>query len=139
MAKLLIYGNRKQDDDIWDISTPELEEAAYRELFKTLDGYWGVYADLAEEEPKEICEPCSKDLHRLCEDTENCACEAAACSTAAGRHSYEKKVQARWPELYKKAKAGEFAAMKTLMTERSQRHYEYEEFRISQAKQAKTQ
>jgi hypothetical protein len=44
--KVLVYGNRKQDDDLYDISTPEKEDAAFLLLFKTLDEDWGVYTDL---------------------------------------------------------------------------------------------
>jgi hypothetical protein len=44
--KVLIYGNRKQADDIYDISTPEKEAAAYLKLFQTLDKEWDVYCDL---------------------------------------------------------------------------------------------
>lgn len=43
--KVLIYGNRKQDDTLYDISTPEKESAAYLAVFKELDGYWQVYDD----------------------------------------------------------------------------------------------
>ena len=41
--KVLIYGNRKQDDAIYDISTPEKEAAAFLAVFKTLDEDWQVY------------------------------------------------------------------------------------------------
>ena len=41
--KVLIYGNRKQGDDIYDISTPEKEAAAYLLLFEDLDIEWHVY------------------------------------------------------------------------------------------------
>jgi hypothetical protein len=44
--KVLIYGNRKQDDEIYDISTPEKEAAAYLLLFRLLDEQWEVYCDL---------------------------------------------------------------------------------------------
>lgn len=44
--KLLIYANRKQDDEIYDISTPEKEAAAYLSVFQTLDSYWSVYSDI---------------------------------------------------------------------------------------------
>jgi hypothetical protein len=44
--KVLIYGNRKQDNDIYDISTPEKESTAYLKLFHYLDEKWGVYCDL---------------------------------------------------------------------------------------------
>lgn len=41
--KVLIYGNRKEDDTIYDISTPEKELAAYLALFNYLDENWQVY------------------------------------------------------------------------------------------------
>lgn len=44
--KVLIYGNRKQDDEIYDISSPAKEAAAYRKIFETLDSYWQVYEDI---------------------------------------------------------------------------------------------
>lgn len=44
--KVLIYGNRKEDDTIYDASTPEKEAAAYLRVFKELDEYWQCYADL---------------------------------------------------------------------------------------------
>ena len=43
MLKTLIDGNRKQPDMKWDISTPELREAAFLELFKLLKATWKVY------------------------------------------------------------------------------------------------
>lgn len=47
---VLIYGNRKQDDEIYDISTPEKEAAAFLLLFKTLDEDWQVYGELNKRE-----------------------------------------------------------------------------------------
>jgi hypothetical protein len=44
--KVLIYGNRKQDSDIYDVSTPEKEAATYLKLFQYLDEKWQVYCDL---------------------------------------------------------------------------------------------
>jgi hypothetical protein len=44
--KVLIYGNRKEDDTIYDASTPEKEAAAYLRVFKELDEYWQCYGDL---------------------------------------------------------------------------------------------
>jgi hypothetical protein len=43
MLKTLIYGNRKQPDMKWDISTPELRAEAFLELFKFLKMTWKVY------------------------------------------------------------------------------------------------
>lgn len=41
--KILIYGNRKQDDMMWDISTPEQRAAAFLILFQYLRDEWNVY------------------------------------------------------------------------------------------------
>ena len=41
--ELLVYGNRKQDDYLWDISTPEKRAAAFLELFVFLRDDWQVY------------------------------------------------------------------------------------------------
>lgn len=51
--KILIYGNRKQDDEIYDVSTPEKEAATFLMLFKLLDEEWMVYDSglTAKEEP----------------------------------------------------------------------------------------
>ncbi len=45
--EILIYGNRKQDDMMWDISTPEKKKAAFLLLFKYLKDEWGVYCDMS--------------------------------------------------------------------------------------------
>lgn len=128
--KLLIYGNRKQDEDIYVIDTPEQEEKAYRAIFKELDDYWQVYEDLKHLKSK-ICEACQKGLCRLCEDQESCACAEKGCPSNISKDWRA----ARWPSLYKKAKAGNFTAMKTLMTER--RDFEYEEIRVQETKETK--
>lgn len=41
--QLLIYGNRKQDDMIWDISTPLKRQSAFLRLFNYLRTEWQVY------------------------------------------------------------------------------------------------
>lgn len=130
--KILIYGNRKQDDAIYDISTPEKEEAAFKAVFATLDGYWRVYADLQNFKEPEICEPCQKDLHRLCESSD-CGCKP--CSKV---HDSLERIcdRDRWAALYVRAKTGEFAAIKKLMEERSNRNYEYETFHYGKVKDA---
>jgi hypothetical protein len=43
MKKVLVYQNRKIDDVIFDVSTPELEKIAKTKLFKILDKHWGVF------------------------------------------------------------------------------------------------
>lgn len=45
---LLVYGNRKSDLYIWDITTAAKRDAAIRALFTLLDDDWQVYGDLAE-------------------------------------------------------------------------------------------
>lgn len=47
--KILIYGNRKQDPDVYDISTPEKELAGYLMLFNILDQDWNVYDEIKSE------------------------------------------------------------------------------------------
>ena len=46
MTKVLVCGNRKSDDIIIDVSTPEKELAAFLKLFKYLDEEWSCYCDL---------------------------------------------------------------------------------------------
>lgn len=41
--KILVYTNRKVDDEFYDASTPEKENAAYLAVFKTLDEDWQAY------------------------------------------------------------------------------------------------
>lgn len=46
MKRVLLYGNRKSDTIVFDVTTPALEAAAYLALFKILDREWQVYEDL---------------------------------------------------------------------------------------------
>jgi hypothetical protein len=39
MKKVLIYSNRRYDEKVWDISTPELENRAFLQLFKLLQDF----------------------------------------------------------------------------------------------------
>jgi hypothetical protein len=42
--RILQYGNRKMEPIAWDASTPELEAAAFLELFRYFNGdYWQMY------------------------------------------------------------------------------------------------
>lgn len=43
MKQTLVYGNRKQDSQSWDISTPAKREKAIRALFNILKDDWKVY------------------------------------------------------------------------------------------------
>ena len=42
--ELLVYGNRKSDIMVWDVSTPEKRAASFLDLFKLLDEDWQVYS-----------------------------------------------------------------------------------------------
>lgn len=44
MATILVYGNRKQDDVAWDISTPEARKEGFVALFNYLKDEWQVYS-----------------------------------------------------------------------------------------------
>jgi len=48
--KILVYGNRKEPERFYDISTPEKEKAAFMRLFYYLDEEWLVYAELTTEQ-----------------------------------------------------------------------------------------
>ncbi len=76
--KLLVYGNRKQDDQIWDISTPEKRAAAFLELFAILRDDWQVY---------ESSELTTKEAGLLVQANEGDA--AAAERLMKGRRTYE--------------------------------------------------
>lgn len=45
MKKVLLYENRKSDPMVWDVSTDEGKERAFRELFQHLRDVWDVYGD----------------------------------------------------------------------------------------------
>lgn len=122
--KILIYGNRKQDPDMYDISTPEKEAAAYLKLFNYLDEHWQVYCDLEDEvEELEVCEPCSKNLHRLCEG--RCACETEANCKSKSRYAQDEvRVAKAHKRQYDLAKAGDAAAAKKLLNARKENEYE---------------
>lgn len=118
--KVLIWTN-KYGDELFDASTKELELAAYLEVFRMMDGD-DYYIDIAEPEPMEVCEPCTKSLHRLCEGGEECSCEEGECQRKRVRHFQIQSMQ----ELYKKAKAGDAKAAKEFVDVRSHDGYEYE-------------
>ena len=48
--KILVYGNRKEPNRYYDISTPEKEAAAFLRLFYYLDEEWHVYCELTPEQ-----------------------------------------------------------------------------------------
>lgn len=119
---ILIYKG-KYDDEIYDVSTPEKEAAAYLMLFGYLDEEWGVYSDIEEPTPLKVCEPCEKALHRLCEGT--CACEnSPECRKKSRRakSDYDRDLSVK--RMYDKAKAGDAEAAKRLLYARKGNEYE---------------
>jgi len=52
MKEILTYGNRKTDMIGWDISTQELKDKAFSELFKILDEEWDIFSYLENAESK---------------------------------------------------------------------------------------
>lgn len=123
--RVLVYGNRKQDDVIYDVSTPEKEAAAFLLLFKMLDEDWEVYTDLDDVEELKKCEPCSKGIHRLCEGECDCK-DTPECQKKTARRFRTHSRQLQEKGLLQKARAGDAAAAKQLLTNR--RTYEYEAF-----------
>lgn len=123
--KVLKYENRKIDIELFDISTPEKEGAAYLRLFKELDEEWQCYSDLEETEPV-LCVPCKDGQHKYCgKDAAGCTCvETPECKEENWRRRSRNTVSKLQQELYKKAKTGDVKAIKRLMTAR--RDYEYE-------------
>jgi hypothetical protein len=121
--RVLIYGNRKQDDDIYDISTPEKEAAAYLRLFNYLNEDWQVYDDLRDVEELVVCEPCGKEIHRLCEG--ECACEKTEeCKKKSARSNSEQRRVVSMKHLYDLAKTGDAAAAYRLLNGRKDNEYE---------------
>ena len=122
--KILIYGNRKQDPDMYDISTPEKEAAAYLKLFKYLDEHWQVYCDLEDDvEDVIVCEPCTANLHRHCEG--RCACEADPNCKSKSRYALDElRIVKSHKRNYDLAKAGDAAAAKKLINSRKENEYE---------------
>lgn len=116
--KILVYSG-DYGDSYWDISTPELEAAAYLELFKYLNEECKVYTDLTEvDEPAEVVDDHVK------------GCKCGRCDlfdVAAQKRSrdLETKRKARQLDLYTKATNGDKAAAKALILLR--KTYEYEE------------
>ena len=109
--KILRYGNRKTDDVVWDISTPQKEEKAFRELFAILKDEWQVYSDLEEPYYGDSCG------HQ---------CEAGH-NPVVGDSTDEHQL-----ELYKKAIVGDIKAIKSLLELR--KDYEYEDWSIETVK-----
>jgi len=46
MENVLLYSNRKTDGSyVWDVSTPELKEEAFADLFNMLDREWYMFEE----------------------------------------------------------------------------------------------
>ena len=122
--KILIYGNRKQDPDMYDISTPEKEAAAYLKLFNYLDEHWQVYCDLEDDvEDLVVCEACTKELHRLCEG--DCSCDKDPNCKSKSRYALDEvRVAKAHKRQYDLAKSGDAAAAKKLINSRKENEYE---------------
>lgn len=124
--KILVYGNRKQDDEYYDASTPEKREAAYLRVFQTLDEIWRCYDELKsyKTEKKKVCEPCTKDLCRLCEE-DSCYCEnSLECKNRNQKEAWEEEEILEQQKWYKEAKSGNGNSAIKLLQERSDNEYE---------------
>lgn len=131
--KLLIYGNRKQDDEVYDISTPEKESKAFLQLFRCLDEEWQVYSEVGEHKLSP-CEPCQKNIHRLCENG-YCVCEKTEqCRKRALKVKEDVRKEEGWAKLVEKARKGDATSAKRLLIERSAEQYEYEHIRITETR-----
>jgi hypothetical protein len=126
---VLIYENRKQDPDFYDMSTPAKEAAAWLRLFNYLREEWQVYGDLeSEPEALVVCEACAKDLCRLCESG-TCACDKTdECKKRLRVTKRQLDSTNRMKTLYASAMKGDSEAAKKLLHLR--KSYEYENFQI---------
>lgn len=118
MNQVLIYENRKQPPMVWDISTPELEEKAYRSLFEFLKNEWACYTDLTEPEEEYPAKHCHHhcDYHKMLDPKDLLNRQRV---WKRGRHQRE---------LYAKAITGNLTAIKALLVTR--KGYEYECWKI---------
>ena len=130
MKKVLIYGNRKQDDDIWDVSTPELLDKACLELFNILNAVWCVYDYLPlVVGKKRHCVDCDGNGTITLKSGSN-----VDCPSCAGPYinTDQKKSKERELELYNKAIQNDAKAAYELLKLR--KTYEYEEWNIYNVK-----
>lgn len=124
---VLAYESRKCPLQLFDISTPEKEAAAYLRLFKEFDDT-GFYSDLEEEEPA-LCTPCKDGQHKYCRGEEECTCEATKeCGDKNWRHRSANDTVKRQRVLYEKALTGDVEAVKRLF--KARHDYEYEEVSV---------
>ena len=122
MKKVLIYGNRKSDTLVWDVSSPELERIAFLGLFNYLDTTWEVYSDLIDlEEPTKP----SLTLEQIANLPEGrVKQEAIAEQKDYNSEVTNFKILISQQKFYEKSKAGDANAAKALLNER--KTYEYE-------------
>jgi len=128
-VRVLKYGNRKANDVVYDISTPEKLLAAYLLMFNLLNEEWEVYIDLYEDEFS-LCKPCADGHHEYCRGgcngSEECPCDATPeCKNINHRTRAkvaETNAQRTW---FKLAEEGDARAARSLI--RARRGNEYEE------------
>jgi len=123
VKRILVY-HGKHADQYYDISTPKLELASYKKLFKELDEDWGFYDDLKDdEELKEsetrLAELKSVDISKLPKSVREKLDPKEA-------DELEQEIESKKDEmaLYEKAKSGDLKSIKNLLESRSD--YEYE-------------
>ncbi len=120
----------KYDDEYWDVSTPEMETASYRRLFKLLDEDMKVYhynevnSDLLVSLQGDV-DNCEKAIKGIPQPLVNTAKEELKRLKLELRRLKEDLNE---KELYGKAKAGDVAAMLDLLLLR--KSYEYEEWEL---------
>jgi len=130
--KVLIYGNRKQDDMMWDASTPEKEKAALRQLFECLDESWQVYGEIKDTKEVKRQEKKVEELREAVEEVKNGkipkALEAAGRNNAVAYERAKREFASLKEQngYYEAAKNGDDKALKILLQIR--KGYEYEEW-----------
>ena len=132
----LLKWSSKHDEQFWDVSALPLEEKAYKELFKIMDGD-GYYCEL-EDNLLEV-NAVRTDLQALKmhlasfefkdeflkKEFNNFVENKLSRYGSSELHKVERQVR-----LYKEAKEGNLSSMKSLIHLRSDEGYEYESVRI---------
>ena len=125
-GKILVYGNRKSEQVLVDVSTPDLMELAVFWLFNYLHSEWHAYIDLdraAEDDPIEV------EMAELRAEIGKSVSKAVAVALQERLSVLglaPKQSRAKQAALYVKAKTGDTKAMAQLLFLR--RRNEYEEF-----------
>lgn len=111
MKKVLLY-KAKYDTAVFDISTSELENKAYKAIFKELDKDYEAYSDLYDDleafNNEVVCRHCN------------------GTGKVKSMSDQDHKSYIKMSELYKKAKKGDIESLKELLKWRSRSHFEYE-------------